>query len=45
EIIDWCKGKIASYKKPKSVLFAETLPLTPVGKVQRAKVKKQFGTG
>ncbi|NVM54875.1 MAG: acyl--CoA ligase [Candidatus Helarchaeota archaeon] len=43
EIINWCKGKIASYKKPKSVLFTKTFPLTPVGKVQRAKVKKIFG--
>lgn len=42
EILEWCKGKMAGYKKPKSVRFAEQLPITPVGKVQRAKVKEMF---
>lgn len=43
EIIEWCKGKIAPYKKPKSVIFVDSLPVTPVGKVQRAKVKEKYG--
>jgi acyl-CoA synthetase (AMP-forming)/AMP-acid ligase II len=43
EIIDFCKGKIAGYKKPKSVVFADLLPVTPVGKVMRAKVKELYG--
>lgn len=42
EIIDWCEGKIAGYKKPKSVLFEDSLPLTPVGKVERKKVKERY---
>jgi acyl-CoA synthetase (AMP-forming)/AMP-acid ligase II len=43
EIIEWCKGKIASYKKPRSVIFTDKLPLSPVGKVLRAKIKEEFG--
>ncbi|NVM54880.1 MAG: acyl--CoA ligase [Candidatus Helarchaeota archaeon] len=43
EIIEFCRGKIASYKKPKSVIFAEDFPVSPVGKVLRAKVREQFG--
>lgn len=43
EIIDWCKDKIAGYKKPKSVVFTDSLPLSPVGKVLRAKIKEAFG--
>ncbi len=43
EIIEWCKGKIASYKKPRSVVFTRDLPLSPVGKVLRAKIKELYG--
>jgi acyl-CoA synthetase (AMP-forming)/AMP-acid ligase II len=43
EIIEWCKGKIASYKKPRSVVFTDRLPLSPVGKVLRAKIREDFG--
>jgi len=43
EIIEWCKGKIASYKKPRTVIFTDQLPLSPVGKVLRAKIKEEFG--
>ncbi len=43
EIIEWCRGKMVGFKRPKSVIFAEELPLNPVGKVQRAAVKDDFG--
>lgn len=43
EIIEWCKGQMASFKKPKSIVFAQSLPLSPVGKIQRAQVKKSYG--
>ncbi|MHA1784257.1 MAG: class I adenylate-forming enzyme family protein, partial [Candidatus Helarchaeota archaeon] len=43
EIMDWCKGKIAGYKKPRSVIFAKEFPISPVGKVLRAKIREQFG--
>ena len=44
EIIDFCKGKLAGYKICKSVVFTEKLPLSPVGKVLRAKIRETYGT-
>ena len=41
--MDWCKGKIASYKKPRSVIFASNFPISPVGKVLRAKIREEYG--
>jgi len=43
EIIDFCKDKIASYKKPRQVVFVEGLPVSPIGKVLRAKIKELWG--
>ncbi len=43
EIIEFCRGKIAGFKKPKSVIFAKDLPITAVGKVQRGEVTKLYG--
>jgi acyl-CoA synthetase (AMP-forming)/AMP-acid ligase II len=34
---------MAGYKKPRSVVFAESLPITPVGKIQRGKVREMYG--
>lgn len=42
EIIEFCRGRMASYKKPKSVVFTEELPVSPVGKVLRAKVREIY---
>ena len=39
EIIEFCREKIAGYKIPKSVVFVEEFPLSPVGKILRAKVR------
>ena len=43
EIIDFCKDKIASYKKPRQVVFVDGLPISPIGKVLRAKIKELWG--
>ncbi len=43
ELIDWTRDKISSYKKPRSIVFAKSLPVTPVGKIRRAKVKELYG--
>ncbi len=44
EIIEFCKGKIASFKKPRSVIFIDEFPVSPVGKILRGKVQEKFGT-
>jgi fatty-acyl-CoA synthase len=43
EIIEYCRGKMAAYKKPKSVVFASEFPISPVGKVLRVKIREQYG--
>jgi acyl-CoA synthetase (AMP-forming)/AMP-acid ligase II len=44
EIIDWCRGKIAGYKKPKSVDFIkpEEMPRTTTGKILHRKLREQY---
>ncbi len=43
DVIDWCKGKVADYKKPKSVVFAKEMPTSPVEKVLRGKIRELYG--
>ena len=43
EIKDYCKGKMAGYKKPRSVVFADKFPISPVGKVLRVKIREKWG--
>lgn len=42
EIIDWCQGKMAGYRIPKSVDFVDDYPRTPVGKVQKHILKARY---
>jgi acyl-CoA synthetase (AMP-forming)/AMP-acid ligase II len=44
EIIEWCRDKMTGFKRPKTVVFAAELPLSPVGKVMRAQVKEKYGS-
>ena len=41
-VISHCKAKLGSVKAPKKVLFWDTLPRSPVGKVLRRKVRDTF---
>ncbi len=43
EIMEFCRGKLAGYKIPRSVVFVEELPLSPVGKVLRSKIREYYG--
>ncbi len=45
ELISFCKERLASYKKPKSVKFVDSLPKSPVGKVVRRILKEPYWTG
>ncbi len=40
ELIQYCKAKLASYKKPKYIEFVDSLPRNALGKVQKYKLKK-----
>jgi long-chain acyl-CoA synthetase len=43
DIIDHCKKDLASYKKPRRVAFVDGFPLDSVGKVQKFKLREQYG--
>jgi acyl-CoA synthetase (AMP-forming)/AMP-acid ligase II len=45
EIIDFCKERLASYKKPKSVDFVEGLPKSPYGKILRRELRAPYWKG
>jgi acyl-CoA synthetase (AMP-forming)/AMP-acid ligase II len=47
ELLDWCKGRIAGYKRPKSVLFmAESqMPRTATGKIQHRVLRDRLAKG
>ena len=40
ELIEYCKAKLASYKKPKFIEFVDSLPKNALGKTQKYKLKK-----
>ena len=45
EVIAFVGSRIARYKRPRHVVFVETLPRTAAGAVDRAKVKEAHGAG
>jgi acyl-CoA synthetase (AMP-forming)/AMP-acid ligase II len=43
ELIEHCRQRLASFKKPESVVFVEELPRNPLGKVLKRVLREQFG--
>ena len=41
EAIDYCRGKIASFKTPRHVVFVEDFPWTSSGKIQKVKLREE----
>ncbi len=39
ELMDFCKGKLAAYKRPRHVEFVSDLPVTSTGKIQRFRLR------
>jgi acyl-CoA synthetase (AMP-forming)/AMP-acid ligase II len=42
DVVEYCKTSIASFKKPKSVEFVESLPRSPAGKVLKRVLKEEW---
>jgi acyl-CoA synthetase (AMP-forming)/AMP-acid ligase II len=40
ELIDFCRTQIASYKKPRRVIFVDELPKLPSGKINKLEIRK-----
>ena len=49
EVIEFCRGKIASFKIPRRIAFVDDFPMTSSGKIQkvvlRAEARKRFAAG
>jgi acyl-CoA synthetase (AMP-forming)/AMP-acid ligase II len=42
ELIDFCASKIARFKRPRVIKFVDSLPKTPVGKIQKNQLKEPY---
>jgi fatty-acyl-CoA synthase len=42
EVINFCQGKLAKYKIPKKVVFAEALPRTATGKILKKELRAMY---
>lgn len=42
EIIELCRQNLASYKKPTSVDFVDSLPMTPTGKISKKDLRQSY---
>lgn len=45
ELMAFCGGHMASYKKPKSIEFADSLPVSGHGKVMRRELREKYWQG
>ena len=43
EIMEYCRSKLAGFKRPRSVVFTESLPRNPMGKVLRKRLREEYG--
>ena len=43
DIMEHCRQKLASYKRPRSVVFVDELPRNPMGKVLKRVLRDQYG--
>ncbi len=42
QILDWCDGKLARFKQPEEVVFTDTIPRNPTGKILKRILRDQF---
>ena len=43
EIIEFSRAKLASFKRPRSVVFVDSLPRSALGKLSRKKLVEEYG--
>ena len=43
EVIEYCRQRLASFKKPESVVFVAALPRNALGKVLKQELREQYG--
>jgi fatty-acyl-CoA synthase len=45
ELVQFCDGRLAGYKRPRSVDFVEALPRNPSGKVLKRELREKYWAG
>lgn len=45
ELIDYCRGRLAGYKIPKTVDFVSALPRNSTGKILKREIRKEYWAG
>jgi acyl-CoA synthetase (AMP-forming)/AMP-acid ligase II len=45
ELIEWCRPRLAGYKRPRSVDFADVIPRNPSGKILKHELRESYWTG
>ena len=45
ELVEFCRGRLAGYKRPRSVDFVDALPRNPSGKVLKRELREPFWRG
>ena len=45
EIIEFCKGKLAGYKRPRLVKFISALPRNSTGKIKKDELREMIKQG
>lgn len=42
DLLKFCEGKLARYKIPKRIVFANEFPYSPYGKIEKAKLREKY---
>ncbi|GAB2916459.1 benzoate-CoA ligase family protein [Rhodococcus aerolatus] len=42
DLVDWCRAGLASFKRPRAVVFVDDLPKTATGKIQRFRLREHY---
>jgi long-chain acyl-CoA synthetase len=45
EIMEFCRGKLGNFERPRSVDFVDSLPRTPSGKVLKRVLREPYWAG
>jgi fatty-acyl-CoA synthase len=43
EVMAHCRSRLAGFKRPASVIFIDSLPRNPMGKVLKKKLREKYG--
>lgn len=43
EIMEFCRGRLSGFKRPRSVIFVDSLPRNPMGKILKRVLRQEYG--